>query len=162
MKKIGAHGWFVLSLIGIVLFALVRDRLRTPAIVSTSFVGYATLLAVLVLVEFGSNQQFLGWAGQFFVWGSGRKKRVRKAPGIRLMLIATFLYSPADVEKVFEPTLADWRKEYFEALAARRRWKAQWINVRYRYRFALAMGLSKGWKLIDLVLQVVRSAISKS
>jgi hypothetical protein len=69
------------------------------------------------------------------------------------MSVVTFLYSPVDVEKVFEPTLADWRKEYFEALAAHHRWGARWINVRYRYRFAAAMGLSKAWKLIDLVLQ---------
>ena len=90
-----------------------------------------------------------------------RMQRLRKAPGLRLMSLVSFFYSPDDVEKTFKPIIADWHKELFEALAARRKWRSRWINVKYRYRFAQAMGLSKVLKLVDTVIKTVTSAFSR-
>ncbi len=86
---------------------------------------------------------------------------VKKVPGLSLMSLVDFLYSQDDVEKTFRPIISDWQKEYFEALAAQRLWKSRWINFRYRYRFAQAIGLSSAWKLIDTAVKIMTAAISK-
>ena len=85
-----------------------------------------------------------------------RTGRISKAPGTRLLLIVDFLFSPATVEETFKPTVADWRKEYFEALRQKRFLKAGWISVRYRYRFILAMGLSKVFSVIKSFKSVIK------
>lgn len=69
--------------------------------------------------------------------------KVHRPPGSRLLSIVEFLYSPSARQKVFEPLIADWRFEYFEALAAKKRLKAQWISVRYYWAFCKAMGLQR-------------------
>jgi hypothetical protein len=68
---------------------------------------------------------------------------VERAPGATLHSVVDFLYSQKTVKETFEPIIADWRFEYFEALSQKRIWKARWICVRYTYSFVMAMGLSK-------------------
>jgi hypothetical protein len=65
-----------------------------------------------------------------------------RAPGAGLLKIADFFFSARTVELCFNQLVADWRGEYFEALSNGRIYKAQWISMRYRYRFVMAMGLS--------------------
>jgi len=72
-----------------------------------------------------------------------RSISIKQAPGSRFRSIVTFLYSQKTVEEVFDPLIADWRFEYFEALDQKRRWKARWISVRYVYSLLMAMGLSR-------------------
>lgn len=79
--------------------------------------------------------------------------RIARAPGARHLILVDFLYSPRTVEETFKPIIADWRLEYFNALAEKRKHKARWISIRYSYRFALAMGLSHAYALIR---QIVR------
>lgn len=79
--------------------------------------------------------------------------RIANAPGARHLILVDFLYSPRTVEETFKPIIADWRLEYFNALAEKRKHKARWISIRYSYRFALAMGLSHAYALIR---QIVR------
>lgn len=85
-----------------------------------------------------------------------RKKKVhiRNAPGTRLLLIADFLYSPKILEQTFNPLVADWRTEYFEALKQGRTKKAQWISIRYCYSFIMTMSLSKVFSLLKQIRSV--------
>ena len=66
---------------------------------------------------------------------------IRKAPGSYLLKFVDFFYSQKTVENTFMPLVADWRTEHFEALKQGRKWKVQWIDIRYRYSFMQAMGL---------------------
>ena len=79
--------------------------------------------------------------------------RIANAPGARHLILVDFFYSPRTVEETFKPIIADWRLEYFNALAEKRKHKARWISIRYSYRFLLAMGLSQAYAFIK---QIVR------
>ncbi len=58
---------------------------------------------------------------------------------ITLLKISDFLFSANTQKEIFEPIVADWQEEYFEALFKKEIWKARWINVRYTYAFLAAM-----------------------
>ena len=73
----------------------------------------------------------------------GERLLFESAPGTRLLGIVEFLCSTKSVEKVFIPLVADWHKEYFDALTEKRWFKARWISVRYTWSFILAMGLNR-------------------
>ncbi len=49
------------------------------------------------------------------------------------------MFSTKTQKEIFEPIVADWQEEYFEALFKKEIWKARWINVRYTYAFLAAM-----------------------
>ena len=53
--------------------------------------------------------------------------------------IVHFFYSDKIQKEVFDPIVADWQEEYFEALFKKEIWKARWINVRYTYAFIITM-----------------------
>ncbi len=57
----------------------------------------------------------------------------------RFSFLSNFLYSNKTQKEIFEPIVADWQEEYFEALFKKEIWKARWINVRYTYAFLAAM-----------------------
>jgi len=82
---------------------------------------------------------------------------VHRPPGSRLLNIVEFLYSPSAREKVFEPLIADWRLEYFEALAVKKPLKAKWISVRYYWAFCKAMGLQRLLSVIYKMALVTKS-----
>lgn len=82
--------------------------------------------------------------------------KVKKVPGIRLLQVADFFFSAKTVEETFKPAVADWHAEYFETLKQNRFIKARWINVRYTYRFILAMGLSKVFSVIKSFKSVIK------
>ena len=42
-------------------------------------------------------------------------------------------------KEVFDPIVADWQEEYFEALSKKEIWKSRRINMRYTYAFLAAM-----------------------
>jgi len=65
--------------------------------------------------------------------------KISRPPGLRLLSIAEFFYSPKTVKEVFNYTINDWHVEYFEALNKKEIGKARWINVRYTYAFLAAM-----------------------
>lgn len=79
------------------------------------------------------------------IWES---QHVSSPPGTRLLKVADFFFSPDTVKLTFEPLVADWRQEYFDALNGYRFWKARWIYIRYYWYFAKAFGLSKILNLI--------------
>jgi len=58
---------------------------------------------------------------------------------VRFLQVSKFLCSHKIQIEVFEPIIADWQVEYFEALFKKEIWKARWINVRYTYAFLAAM-----------------------
>lgn len=57
----------------------------------------------------------------------------------RFAHITNFFFSRRNQKEIFEPIIADWQEEYFEALSKNEIWKARWINVRYTYAFLGAM-----------------------
>lgn len=65
--------------------------------------------------------------------------KVYSPPSSFLQKITSFVFSVKTQKEVFEPTIADWQEEYFEALFKKEIWKARWINVRYTYAFLGAM-----------------------
>ena len=56
-------------------------------------------------------------------------------PGHRLLRFAEFAFSRRSYLLVFEPVISDLRREYLEALAAGRRWKARWVRLRGTWAF---------------------------
>jgi hypothetical protein len=78
----------------------------------------------------------------------GNSALTTQPPGGGLLRVVDFFYSAVAVENIFKPIVVDWRTECFEALAKGRIWKARWINVRYTYRFLLAMGLNSLFSLL--------------
>ena len=66
-------------------------------------------------------------------------RHIKLLPSALWLKIVIFLYSSKTVREVFEPIVADWQEEYFEALFKKEIWKARWINVRYTYAFLAAM-----------------------
>jgi len=78
-------------------------------------------------------------------------RRLKKAPGSNLLILVEYLYSPATVEEVFKPIVADWRKEFFDALREHKRLKSHFVRVRHLFSFGMAMGLSKALSLIRVI-----------
>lgn len=78
-------------------------------------------------------------------------RRLKKAPGSNLLILVEYLYSPTTVEGVFKPIVADWRKEYFDALHEHKRLKSHCVRVRYLFSFGMAMGLSKALSLVRVI-----------
>jgi hypothetical protein len=60
-------------------------------------------------------------------------------PGDRIGTIASRLFEPETMERVFEPILADLQCEYGEALAQGRRWRARLSLVRSYFAFGRAL-----------------------
>jgi len=111
-------------------------------------------ILLVILVTFGATALAALWKKHRRV----ASLSLKRPPGTHLLSIVEFFYSPADVDGTFEPIIADWRKEYFEALKQSRKWKARWISARYIFRFGQAMGLSKTLGLMKEVLKAVKSA----
>jgi hypothetical protein len=66
-------------------------------------------------------------------------QRLHKSYQYRLLKIASLIFGDKIKKDTFEPIVADWQEEYFEALFKKEIWKARWINVRYTYGFTMAM-----------------------
>ena len=84
--------------------------------------------------------------GVYSVWVFGKvvlrrtnEKEFLLFSSINLLKISDLLFSPKTQKEIFEPIVADWQEEYFEALFKKEIWKARWINVRYTYAFLVAM-----------------------
>jgi hypothetical protein len=80
-----------------------------------------------------------------------KRSPIVKAPGTILLEICNFLFSPKVMEQTFKPLVADWRYELFEAMKDGQKWKSRWISVSYRYKFIMAMGLSKVFSLLKII-----------
>lgn len=85
------------------------------------------------------------------------EERIIKPPTFYANKFAWFLYSTKTQKEIFEPIIADWQKEYFEALSRNEIWKARWIKVRYIYAFLAAMWQkSPIGDLIKFVIKIAR------
>ncbi len=69
------------------------------------------------------------------------RRRVRRPVGSSLRGVAEFVVSKKSYEQIYDPLISDLRLEYFEALAANRRWKARWVRAR-GYGSFLTAGLA--------------------
>ena len=79
--------------------------------------------------------------------------RITTAPGTNLLSISEFLFSPKTLRSVVNPIIADMQAEYFEALAASRRYKAIWVCARGYWSLVKAVGL---YSLLRTVAEVWR------
>lgn len=71
-----------------------------------------------------------------------RKVTIARPPGMRLMNVVEVLVSPERYERVFQPILADWHEEFFQALSQNRgRGKLLAIRIRHTWGFLKALGL---------------------
>jgi hypothetical protein len=72
-----------------------------------------------------------------------------KPPGQTYLKIVEYVVSKKMYQSTFEPLVADWQEEYFEALDQKRgRVKLFFVDVRYKWAFAKACGLSALIKLV--------------
>jgi hypothetical protein len=79
-------------------------------------------------------------------------QRVFAPPGQKLLTLAEIFFSPKTVRLTFEPLIADWQFEYFEALKANfPSWRLRIISIRYCWHYAKACGLSKVVQLFRAV-----------
>jgi hypothetical protein len=67
--------------------------------------------------------------------------RITRAPGTYVLNISEFLFSPKTLTMMVNPIIADMQGEYFEALAAGRRYKAICVCVRGYWSLVKALGL---------------------
>jgi hypothetical protein len=70
-----------------------------------------------------------------------------RAPNARLTPL-TRLFSAIEIERIFEPIIADWHEEYSQAYDAGHIWTAIFINFNYRFRLAQTVGIQLCNKLI--------------
>ena len=68
--------------------------------------------------------------------------KIATPPGVRLWKLAEFFCTQRTYKAVFEPLLADFQHEYFEALSQGRRGKALWLRVLYLWAFCKSTGLN--------------------
>ena len=90
---------------------------------------------------------------------TGASMRIARPPGSLLATISEFVFSKKTLEQIVNPIIADMQKEYCEALAAKRSYKAAWVRVRYCWSFAKALGL---YSLLKAVIEMWRKVIRDS
>ena len=87
-----------------------------------------------------------------------QRKRLHRPPGASLLRLSEFIYSRKKYETVLRPTIVDMREEYFEALAAGRKWKSRWVRVRGIWSFGAAVGLDIPISAIGLIRKIWTAA----
>lgn len=105
---------------------------------------YETTGKLLVRVGLGIT---LLTIGGFFIFSGWNSKTINQESElsliqpilIKFLEVSKFLFSLKTQKDTFEPIIADWQEEYFEALFKKEIWKARWINIRYTYAFIVAM-----------------------
>lgn len=77
-----------------------------------------------------------------------------RLPGSTMLCIASVFFSKKRMERTFEPIVADYRTEFFEALEES--WlKAQFVRLRYWWAFTNACGLHAGFKLaVEIIAKI--------
>ena len=73
-------------------------------------------------------------------------------PNTRLISWSGIFYSEIEIERVFNPLIADWYEEYYQAYNDGRIWKAIWLGLYYRWRLAHTMTIQMCHKVISAVL----------
>jgi hypothetical protein len=150
------HGPFLLVP---VLFWIYRAPLRGVVEMLLSIVPAALEVAVMAVLfpsePVKENRQKPYWLDLRRLRQKKDSPRIDAAPGHTLLAVARWLYPVRTVEEVIEPSVADLRFEYNEALAAGRRGQAKWIRLRGTWSILEAAGLSifvrfvlKAWKMI--------------
>ena len=70
-----------------------------------------------------------------------------------LRSVSEFVFSKKTLEHVVDPIIADMQAEYFEALEAKRRYKARWVLIRGHWSFFKTVGLHS---IVKAVFEVWR------
>ena len=89
------------------------------------------------------------------------RRKVRRPAGSSLRSIAEFVVSKKSYEQIYDPLISDLRLEYYEALAANRRWKARWVRARGCGSFltaGLAHAAAWGGHLVVRVCRIISAS----
>lgn len=119
----------VFFILGLSLFALISVLIAFAS--SVEIVKINTSLTSYLFVKIVERLE------QSTYWTKKSKKILPL--GFRLLSITNFIFSSKTQKDTFEPIVADWQKEYFEALFKKEIWKARWITFRYTYAFIVTM-----------------------
>lgn len=84
-----------------------------------------------------------------------RLRAVRRPPGSALHDAAEFLLSKKILERIVQPAISEFQKEYFDALAEHRKVKAKWIRIRGAITLFKTLGL---FSLANLLKEISRIA----
>jgi hypothetical protein len=131
-------------------YAFIEENQDIAGGINAFVVGSSFLYIGIMLLRYRAE------ASREIYQDNNTTRRIKKAPGSSLLTLVDFFYAPKTVSEVFEQIVANWREEYYEALKKKRGLKARWINVRYTYRFMLAMGLSKVFSVIKSFKSVIK------
>ncbi len=75
-------------------------------------------------------------------------------PGTTILRISRFIYTQKTFNRIFEPTIADMREEYFEAIQNEEKLKAKWINIRGHLIFVQTMIAHAGVSVVKLAKNI--------
>lgn len=80
--------------------------------------------------------------------------KIKPAPGSFAMRIAEFCFSKKTFSEIFQPTITDMQKEYFDALQTQRKWKSKFVILRGHWSILSAMlafiPLGIGKKILEI------------
>jgi hypothetical protein len=114
------------------------DRIEIEQLL-TSKIDVYPVIAVFGVILFLSVTTSLTTLTALIISGLRVKAGIEKVVSNTFVEISKFLFSAKTQKDTFEPIVADWQEEYFEALHKKEIWKVRWINVRYTYAFIMAM-----------------------
>lgn len=127
---LGWHSPFGLSLLGILANAVL---------------GYLFCDAVFMLV------------GRLRYSPIKRTSHFSKAPLTNLMSVLGFFLPKKTNEHIVIPIVRDTWDEYFEALARRQKWKAQWVHFRGILSLFTALGLDRAFAFVSFFVKAWKS-----
>ncbi len=99
-------------------------------------------------------------AGERSRRGRGRRPKIHRPSGFKLLAIAEFSCKRKTYAKVFEPIIRDLQDEHNEALAANRLWKARYVRMRGYCAFWSAVWAQMSSSLVKFVLKAINVATS--
>jgi hypothetical protein len=135
--SLDSNGFTILALF---IFTVYYFGLENLAIIL-----FATLTGMVSGIVIGLSIISVTGIGLIFGFGlaeaifTNDKLGIYNTPNYYFSKTSNFFFSIKTQKDTFEPIVADWQEEYFEALHKKEIWKARWINVRYTYGFIMAM-----------------------
>jgi hypothetical protein len=122
-----------LKRLAVVMFQGVAITIGVTAVMG--LFGIATILIAIPLLIIGF---FMGMREVLKQQGG-----IVRPPGHRLLSVIEFFCPRTAYQAIVVQSAADMRQEYYEALAAGRKFKAFWVRVRGTYALLKALGLSQ-------------------
>lgn len=85
---------------------------------------------------------------------------LQRAPGSWMLRLSGIIFSKRTNDLVFQPLVADYQSEYFEALNRSDCWSARRIRFRYSVAFVCAFARKLGAPVVLLIIDIIKRAAS--